>query len=48
VLSTHTKGPFSPDWCYQPGLKALRWISSKGKHPIQSHMCCVGGLERYT
>jgi hypothetical protein len=48
-VTTQTKElwPFSPGWCYDAGLKVLWRVTSKGKHPIQTHMCCVGGVERY-
>jgi hypothetical protein len=38
---------FRPGWCYQSGLKVLQRVNSNGKRPIQSHMCCVGGVECY-
>jgi hypothetical protein len=31
-------------WWLQYGLKGLSRVSLKGKHPIQNHMCCVGGV----
>ena len=46
VLSTRTKGPFYPGWCYQPGQKAPPRDSSKGSYSILNHMYYLCELAR--
>ena len=44
VAPTRIKGVFGPGWWLQPGPKGSSCVSIKGKHPIQAHMRCVGGV----
>lgn len=36
--------PVGARWYHQPGPKGSSCVSIKGKHPIQVHMRCVGGV----